>query len=1572
MSLGSRNPRTTHRTAGVDPTTWHDFVPGQRVLTVEGLPGVVADVHDGPHPGSESYEVVLDHGLGGGEYGPGELTAAPSRTTAKTASSATPANPPSSPFAQHVSDTCTHCGEAIIFSVSVSKGSAWVHSGTGNRRCSTSKTAAVPIQRADGTTEFVDSMDELEHRTAADDYPELSEILIERPPLEHAIPVTGVWHASKTAGPRPIPSHVFVGVPPAYQLCDICDRGRKHPSHIDVGATLQTAAVSLQAEAGWQVVDSQGNIHAGPFENSYRADEALSELRGDPEVEGEGLYVQRSQGYSDTMFGDDGFTSGSKLASDEGVLEYPKNFQPGDVIPDPLDGPGRTVVDIRFAKGGVEVTSRAPDGSTSSTIYNGRKQYRIIRKGTLRAAAIGGRSFIEDVGNSLGYQPGRNPSYDWCRFRREQHCWYPKHLNVEATKAVGYAVWIPEDRGYCPHNKWDEQKGCPVSAPGPRSGDPNAQPDATIAWEAGGQRESSVTPVSITTNAALSQDPEFRWHFHSAWKDVQSKAKRIRSEGGVRIISSTSGYVTAEVKGDSNIYQTTIMRVPGKKTVAMWECGCAWANYSWARSGRWKKYEGRMCAHALALNYEAGSQEWGGGQPREQTNKPSWRNDPTVPVVKPGDSRTKPAPWRVGSLVVAFDVNKDPWSLLEQKLVDFKGDRPLRDEEVALDLRLTFPDIRWTVYSKVPFFEALMAMQGSDPIHDQVEKLVEDRDSLFGKVPTVDYTIDRSTLVFTQPTVNGPKVKKMLDEGVDGGSPAFIIRYKGSDYLMDGHHRFVACLLEKCETIQAAILDLDESAITDGLTIGASIRSVAMPPIGSNPTIEEIVDWYTTSADRAEPKVSRDVQYIANAEGGVTAGFVYREKSRSSLMRKVKDRMGRPGDPRTWIKDALRYTITFHPAEFSKSVQDALYRFEEKGYKVLAGENSWARGDSYSGLHYDIEVPGDGIIIELQFHTAESFLLKNKKLHKLYEEFRDNGTPLRRRQELFDVMTKYWDEVEIPKEVLDGFPEHVHYMRPAASRPSIVDTDPSLSIAPAAALSVEAELMARVDGQVAVIESLVGLDQVRLTNGRVVSVDDVVFPTYHPTRGITSSLDAREAVGPLDTPVSDFDMVYDPTVASRGDVIQAKSFGGWKNIPVVNVSPPKLYATEQMVSSRSINKVVSGGEPLRPGYYPYVLHTADNKWVVIDGHHRVGMDKLIDDWPFEAHVLDLADAKVASVFPLGPPNHASPPRSGPTKVCPECGSSQVHEDVGSAVCSTCHAEWSTRKSASESGEYELLPSTRGKQLTHVGTTGQPRGLCGTTVAALDTHWVGYMDAMAQVTCPRCADILRAKTASLEDEYLFDGPRAPDGHGSLGEEVVATAGVVDDAMQMLSEGYAAGEVDAHRVSWYAPDEVGQTLASEDVGPSASGISWTENYATASVDDALLFEAGEGELHDEPEPALPETTGDEESDEVHTENLTGIREESAYQVHTTAQADTTTTAPAWLAPGATTSAPSGDSDIAAMARKFLKMGARAFSPAEQAAFINEGQGVRAANLDLLDIAGTHYEALAALDEEDDGWL
>jgi hypothetical protein len=78
MGLGGRNANQHDTVAAqkiaVVSEDYADFTVGQRVMTADGFPGVVGSIEDGPYPGTESYMVTLDNGLGGGEYRTGQLS----------------------------------------------------------------------------------------------------------------------------------------------------------------------------------------------------------------------------------------------------------------------------------------------------------------------------------------------------------------------------------------------------------------------------------------------------------------------------------------------------------------------------------------------------------------------------------------------------------------------------------------------------------------------------------------------------------------------------------------------------------------------------------------------------------------------------------------------------------------------------------------------------------------------------------------------------------------------------------------------------------------------------------------------------------------------------------------------------------------------------------------------------------------------------------------------------------------------------------------------------------------------------------------------------------------------------------------------------------------------------------------------------------------------------------------------------------------------------------------------------------------------------------------------------------
>jgi hypothetical protein len=103
-------------------------------------------------------------------------------------------------------------------------------------------------------------------------------------------------------------------------------------------------------------------------------------------------------------------------------------------------------------------------------------------------------------------------------------------------------------------------------------------------------------------------DREFRFHFTAAWADVRAKAKRIRAEGGVNITHADDLMIVGNVRGDHHVYETGLQRHPGRRTsVAVYSCGCKWGAYHWGAPDDLGRFAGRMCSHALALQFEAAS-----------------------------------------------------------------------------------------------------------------------------------------------------------------------------------------------------------------------------------------------------------------------------------------------------------------------------------------------------------------------------------------------------------------------------------------------------------------------------------------------------------------------------------------------------------------------------------------------------------------------------------------------------------------------------------------------------------------------------------------------------------------------------------------------------------------------------------------------------------------------------------------------------------------------------------------------------------------------------------------------------
>lgn len=147
--------------------------------------------------------------------------------------------------------------------------------------------------------------------------------------------------------------------------------------------------------------------------------------------------------------------------------------------------------------------------------------------------------------------------------------------------------------------------------------------------------DSRTEAARFAAKALDDSDPDMGFHVRASWADVRAKAKRIRSSGGVRILADQGGEIVAQVHGDHGIYQSEITFVPGSHSTAAWACSCPYAAFAWGRTGQFKKLEGRVCSHVLALRFEAQRRRMFGKDVELDVDTPHWISNPTVPVREP-------------------------------------------------------------------------------------------------------------------------------------------------------------------------------------------------------------------------------------------------------------------------------------------------------------------------------------------------------------------------------------------------------------------------------------------------------------------------------------------------------------------------------------------------------------------------------------------------------------------------------------------------------------------------------------------------------------------------------------------------------------------------------------------------------------------------------------------------------------------------------------------------------------------------------------------------------------------------
>nr|DAF41100.1 MAG TPA: minor capsid protein [Caudoviricetes sp.] len=169
-----------------------------------------------------------------------------------------------------------------------------------------------------------------------------------------------------------------------------------------------------------------------------------------------------------------------------------------------------------------------------------------------------------------------------------------------------------------------------------------------------------------------------------------------------------------------------------------------------------------------------------------------------------------------------------------------------------------------------------------------------------------------------------------------------------------------------------------------------------------------------------EPAITADLKTISKDTGVAMVGLEYRLKTRDSFLRKVGTDSEHSLDAQiikdtiNSTNDVIRYTYQSSALSLSESYRSISEQLKDKGYKTVKVKNTWLnKRSAYKGVNCVFESP-EGQKFEVQFHTPESFNLKNGEMHKLYEEARKDTTSPKRRAELNVRMFELSSQLEIP------------------------------------------------------------------------------------------------------------------------------------------------------------------------------------------------------------------------------------------------------------------------------------------------------------------------------------------------------------------------------------------------------------------------------------------------------------------------------------------------------------------------------------------------------------------------------
>ena len=365
----------------------------------------------------------------------------------------------------------------------------------------------------------------------------------------------------------------------------------------------------------------------------------------------------------------------------------------------------------------------------------------------------------------------------------------------------------------------------------------------------------------------------------------------------------------------------------------------------------------------------------------------------------------------------------DSKAALQRHLVDYKAERELTGPG-TIPIKELLPKSNVVGYLDVPNIDKMhRLMQVTPSLKTDPKRYVDARDRLFKGEPVMPVPI--GVLTFTQPKINTDRAQELTKTPEQLEIPVQVVRSGSKFFLMNGHHRVIASHLAGRGEIAANVLDLNRPHEFEWFPYhlqGQHDQQTHNPHLDSAKKVEMETKFLKDRATKSEPATTKLIKEVVDRNEGKLEGLDFRVKSEESLARKIAARARanpglEPGDvAANSISDALRYTAVLKDDQYATAVKDMLSHLESKGFKVDKIKNYWQPGDDYNGINVTLRDPEE-LKVELQFHTPDSFHVKEKESHPLYEKMRTAKDPTVAKQ-LKQQMIDIWSKVQVPAGVM--------------------------------------------------------------------------------------------------------------------------------------------------------------------------------------------------------------------------------------------------------------------------------------------------------------------------------------------------------------------------------------------------------------------------------------------------------------------------------------------------------------------------------------------------------------------------